>query len=105
MNHGLSENQIQIIKDILKKSARNIEKVCLFGSRAEGNYQKHSDIDIVIYGDIDETVEDRLWTYFYESLLPYKVDIRVYKHIQHAPLRNQIDKSEKLLFTKQELYQ
>ncbi|WP_146079996.1 nucleotidyltransferase domain-containing protein, partial [Brachyspira murdochii] len=43
---NLTENEIQIIKDILKKHIK-YGKVYLFGSRVKGTNKKFSDIDIV----------------------------------------------------------
>lgn len=103
MDHGLNAEQLQRVKSIFAKYAPHIEKVGLFGSRAKGHYNKHSDIDFVIYGDIDEDKADRLWAHFNESQLPYKVDISVYKHISYPPLKRHIDRCSKILFTKSDL--
>lgn len=103
-DHGLNERQIGIIKGILAATTPDIEKVSLYGSRATGEYKSHSDIDLVLYGDIKESVSDRLWTCFLESHLPYKVDISVYDHIAYPPLKRHIDQHGKTLLTKKELY-
>ena len=50
INHGLQEQQLEIIKDICRKFANCIDKVSLFGSRATGSYKSYSDIDLVVYG-------------------------------------------------------
>ena len=104
LNNGLSKSQLLMIKAILAQHSSAIEKVALFGSRANGKYKSHSDIDLVLYGDIDEKIADRLWTCFHESLLPYKVDISVYRHITYEPLLRHIDRNNNTLFTKEQLY-
>ena len=104
LNHGLNKNQIRIIRDILSRNVSNIDKVSLYGSRATGKYKNYSDIDLVLYGDIDETEADHLWTCFDESLLPHKVDVTVYQQITSSPLKHHIDQQAKTLFTKQQIY-
>ncbi len=51
-NHGLSKENVQIIKRIISNCIKNVEKVALFGSRAKGTFKKYSDIDLVLYGDV-----------------------------------------------------
>ena len=104
MNHGITQNDLQTIKNILASNCQNIEKVCLFGSRATGRFTKTSDIDLVLYGDISEQESDRIYTCFYESMIPHKVDIVAYQHIAHPPLKKQIDKEMKRLFSNEQLY-
>ena len=60
MDHGIQENYLESIKNILAENCQNIDKVCLFGSRATGNFTKTSDIDLVLYGYISEQESDRL---------------------------------------------
>lgn len=59
---GLPDN---VIKSIALEARKNrIKKVCLFGSRARGDYEEKSDIDLAVYGgdlaafrlDIEEAV-------------------------------------------------
>ena len=104
LSHGLNKDQIHIIRDIISRNVSDIDKVSLYGSRAMGKYKSNSDIDLVLYGDVDEAKADRLWTCFYESLLPYKVDVTVYQHITYPPLKRHIDQEAKTLFSKQKLY-
>ena len=51
INHGLQQNQLELIKNICKNFASHIDKVSFFGSRATGAYKDYSDIDIVLYED------------------------------------------------------
>ena len=75
-----------------------VESVALFGSRATGTYKSYSDIDLVLYGKLDEATLDRLWTCFQESSLPYKVDVKAYEMIHHPPLKEHIDRFARPLF-------
>ena len=100
LDHGLSEKQLQVIRETLEKFAPAVESVSVFGSRATGSYNRYSDIDLVLYGDLEEETIDRLWTCFHESSLPYKVDVTAYSLVKHPPLKEHIDRFAKPLFLK-----
>jgi uncharacterized protein len=91
LDHGLTQHQVKLIVSILRAYAKQIEKVCLFGSRATGSYRPNSDIDLVIHGQLDEKTADRLWTLFEESSLPFKVDVKLYHAVTYAPLKLHMD--------------
>ena len=97
IDHGLSENQVRLIKNILERFAPAVESVSVFGSRATGTYKSYSDIDVVLYGDFNEETVDRLWTCFAESWLPYNVDVTAYNLVTHPPLKEHIDRVAKPL--------
>ncbi len=97
--HGLTSPHLQIIKEILKPFAEHIERVALFGSRAQETHKPYSDIDLVLYGNLDEADADRLWTLFQESPLPFKVDVKVYHLMTYPPLKDHIDRVAQTLFT------
>lgn len=48
MQTGIKPKVIEEIKDIAQKCG--VRKVILFGSRARGDYQRASDIDLAVYG-------------------------------------------------------
>jgi len=75
-----------------------IDRVGLFGSRSTGLYRPNSDIDLVIYGSIDEKTMDRIFTLLNDSNLPIKVDLQVYDLIEYSPLKDHIDANVMLLF-------
>ena len=91
IDHGLSEKQLQIIKNVLAPFKGSISSVGLFGSRATCKYRPNSDIDIVLYGTLDEQTADRIFTLMNDSGLPIKVDIQVYHHITNPLLKSHID--------------
>ena len=96
--HGLSEDQLAIIKDIVSSHTDQIEKICLFGSRAKGTFEPTSDIDIVLYGaDLTQHDIDRLSSELDASDLAVSVDIMAYHLIDYPPLREHIKKVAKEL--------
>jgi predicted nucleotidyltransferase len=50
MKYGLSDKQLQEIKEILA-SYESVDKAVLFGSRAIDTYKEASDVDIAIKGE------------------------------------------------------
>ena len=101
--YGLSQQQLAVVRGILARFADKIDRAAVFGSRASGGYRPNSDLDLVLYGDIDERTADRIWTLFAESGLPFKVDVLVYHRIEEPALRRHIDLVAADLFTKEEL--
>lgn len=104
MSHGIEEKDLRAIRNILASNCQNIEKVCLFGSRATGHFKSTSDIDLVLYGNISEQESDRLYTCFHESMIPHKVDITTYQQVTYPPLKRHIDEVVKPLFSNGQLY-
>jgi predicted nucleotidyltransferase len=103
MDHGLTEHDLEIMKNILSFYKGKISHADLFGSRATGTYRKNSDIDLVLHGSLSEDEIDRIWTLFHESSLAVPVDVKSYELTDYSPLKEHIDKVGKTLFTKNEL--
>ena len=102
-NHGLTPAQLDRIKKILAPFAERIDQVVLFGSRASGTFRPSSDIDLALYGPIEEKDVDRLHTLFMESDLPVRVDVVKYQAINSVVLKQHIDQAGVNLFEKREL--
>jgi predicted nucleotidyltransferase len=100
---GITEKERRVLSAVLAPFANAITEVGIFGSRATGLARKNSDIDLVIYGDLDVKAERRLWTLLEDSDLPVSVDLVVYSRINSPLLKEQIDTVAAPLFTQQEL--
>ena len=103
LNHGLKQKHLDTLRRVLLPFSKKIEKVGLFGSRATGLYSSNSDIDLVIYGLVDEKTVDRIFTLLKDSNLPFKTDIQAYDLIKYLPLKKHIDINMVLLFTHKQL--
>ena len=101
--HGLSAAELATINAILAGYRQKIDQACLFGSRACGQYKAYSDIDLVLYGDLEECEVDLIYTLFDESNLGVRVDVQAYRHIQYPLLKRHIDAQAKVLFTRREI--
>ena len=102
-DHGLSDRQMAILREVLSGLSDRFDRVGLFGSRATGRARAASDIDLVVFGARDPRLTDTLFTLFDESGLPMTVDVVDYDRIDHLPLRQHIDAVAQPLFTAAEL--
>lgn len=92
MNFGLSETTCATIRRILEQHPA-VEKAVLYGSRAKGNYKNGSDIDLTLIGDaLDHTTLSAIAGELDESFIPHTVDLSLYADLNHAKLREHIDR-------------
>jgi predicted nucleotidyltransferase len=89
---GLPNATIAAIRAVLARFP-GVEKAVIYGSRAKGTHRDGSDIDLTLFGDhltattlgeIDEALDD--------LLLPYRFDLSLFAPIDHAPLREHIER-------------
>ncbi len=85
-NTGLPENAIKKIQHIFSLYPE-IERAYLYGSRAKGNFQSGSDIDLTIVGE--ELSTSRMLSIETELdnlLLPWEIDLCRYHTIENPEL-------------------
>jgi predicted nucleotidyltransferase len=81
MKYGLPQSAIQKINAVLSHYPR-VEKAVLYGSRAKGNYKNGSDIDLTLHGtELSLNVIYKILDDIDELLLPYTVDLSIFKDI------------------------
>lgn len=91
-NFGLPDKTLTTIRHILAECPA-VEKAILFGSQAKGNHRPGSDIDLTLIGDqLDLTILGELATRLEESPIPYQVDLSLWSRIDHAKLREHIER-------------
>ena len=99
MPYGLEINDVELIKNVLETNNK-VSKALLFGSRAKGNFEAGSDIDIAIKGaelKLNDVIDLRIA--FDELLLPYKFDIVIYYRISEPDLLDHINRVGIELYT------
>lgn len=96
-NFGLPDKTIKMIKNLFH-SYSEISEVKIFGSRAKGDYKTASDIDLAIFGVIDEKLLRHITFELDELSTPYKFDVLNYDTIDNEALKQNIDKYGKLLY-------
>ena len=88
---GLTDSERELICGVLRRHPEVIEAK-IFGSRAKGNSQPASDVDLALWGDIFPGVLNSIAGELDELPLPYTFDVQVYDAIRHQPLREHIDR-------------
>lgn len=91
--YGLSEETIVKIIETIKRCER-VEGILLYGSRAQGRYREFSDIDLTLTG-YSLTRDDliRIISELDDLLLPYEIDLSLYKDIDYTPLLREIQRT------------
>jgi predicted nucleotidyltransferase len=92
MNHGLSDSTVAKIQGVLARYPA-VEKAVLYGSRAKGNYKPGSDIDLTLVGStLSNRVLADIADELDELLLPYSIDLSIFADLNHAELREHIER-------------
>lgn len=99
MKFGLSDQTLDQLEKYFKQNTK-IEKVKIYGSRAMGNYQNGSDIDLAFWGNFDFSDIAHLSADLDELSTPYLFDVLDYNQISHQPLKEHINQYGKVLYEK-----
>ena len=100
LTFGLSPATLQKIRATLAQHP-DIQSAVIYGSRAKGNYKPGSDIDLTLLGEgldfddltaINEALE--------ELLLPYEIDLSLFRQIDNTSLREHIERVGKVLYAR-----
>lgn len=89
---GLAPTTIDAIRAVLASHPR-VKKALIYGSRAKGNFTPASDIDLALEGDgLDLRERMQIMDELDELLLPWMIDVAVIDRLDHAPLREHIER-------------
>jgi predicted nucleotidyltransferase len=95
---GLSEQTIEAIQKVLLKYPQ-VEKAVLYGSRAMGNFRPGSDIDLTLFGQsLDLSILHKIEDDLDDLLLPYKMDLSIYKQIKNPDFLDHIHRVGKVFY-------
>ena len=99
---GLKESDLLELHSIFTKYPE-IEKVIIFGSRAQGNHKQGSDVDIALIGHGVANILAKVWGELEdETKMPYFFDLVDYIN-SDIPIKNHIDEFGKELYVKAEM--
>jgi uncharacterized protein len=96
---GLSDAEQELIRGVLRRHDE-ITEAKIFGSRAKGNPQPNSDIDLALWGEISTSLVATIAGELDELPLPYTFDVQAYHAINHRPLREHIDRVGKTFYVR-----
>lgn len=101
LRFGLTDITIAKINAVFAKHPE-VEKVVLYGSRAKGNYRHGSDIDLTVFGNaLTYNQLGRIETEIDDLLLPYKMDISLYRQIDNPDLLDHIKRVGVVFYQRQ----
>lgn len=99
---GLPDKTIAIIRQILAEVPA-VKKAVIYGSRAKGNYKPGSDIDLTLYGEeLDLRIVGEIAARLDESPIPYQVDLSIFERLDHAGLREHIERVGVVFYQRRE---
>ena len=79
---GLTDSERALICGVLRPHPE-VAEAKIFGSRAKGNSQPASDIDLALWGNISQNVRNSIAGELDELPLPYTFDVQAYDAINH----------------------
>jgi len=88
---GFKTGDLETIIQAISKF-QGITKAVIFGSRAKGNYQAGSDVDMAIWATNNDSVLQLSGVLNDETLLPYKFDVLNYNTINSIELSEHINR-------------
>ena len=88
---GLTDAEREMIRAVLRRHA-DVTEARNFGSRAKGNFQPNSDIDLVLWGNLSVSAIATIAGELDELPLPYTFDVQAYDAIRYPPLHERIDR-------------
>ncbi len=88
---GLDDKTINAIKSVLKKYPQ-VSASKIFGSRALGTHRPNSDIDIVLYGELEDKTISLIKFDLDQLSTPYTYDVISYAAIDHPDLKDHINR-------------
>lgn len=88
---GLTDSEQELIRSVLRRH-KAVTEAKIFGSRAKGNFQPNSDIDLALWGNISLPAIAGIAGELDELPLPYTFDVQAYNAISYQPLREHIDR-------------
>lgn len=100
LRYGLTESVITRMTALFA-ALPEIERVMLYGSRAKGNFQNGSDIDLVIVGvSVSHSQLLSLENRLDDLLLPYSIDLSLLHQIENRELLDHIQRVGVVLYEK-----
>ena len=96
---GLTDAEQEMIRAVLRRHAE-VTEAKIFGSRAKGNFQPNSDIDLALWGTLSVSTIAAIAGELEELPLPYTFDVQAYDAINHQPLRGHIDRVGQMFYAR-----
>ena len=97
---GLKDGDIFSVTEIFKSDPR-ILGAAVFGSRAKGDYKPYSDVDIVLYGDLNPFDVERVIEELEELPLVYQFDVVAFGLVKNPDFRRHLERVAVSIYEKE----
>ena len=87
----LQPTELESLRSVFRRHPE-ISEVRLFGSRAKGNARPASDVDLAIWGQVDDRSVEAIAAELDELPLPYHYDVKSFASIKLQALREHIER-------------
>jgi len=94
---GLAKHQIGAITKVLAVFP-TVRAAAIYGSRASGRHTPGSDIDLVLFGDIDLETRNTIYLALDNLMLPWDIDLTIYGEVENPQLRMHIDRAGREIY-------
>ena len=91
MKVPLSSDELAMLCGVFRRHPE-VTQVRLFGSRAKGTHSPNSDIDLALWGAVDELRAQSIAAELDELPLPYRYDVLSFAAIKLPALREHIER-------------
>ena len=101
--HGLPEKTVAHLHEVFADHPQ-VDKAILYGSRAMGNYKKGSDIDLTLHGErLTYKALMKIAGEIDDLPIPYTVDLSIFDLLDHAKLKDHIERVGKTFYQKEKV--
>ncbi len=98
MSFGLKPEILNKIHQVFAQYPQ-VEQAIVYGSRAKGNYNPGSDIDLTLTGTaLNLNLLYKIATALDDLLLPYTIDLSIYEDIDNPDLRAHIERVGQIFY-------
>lgn len=100
MLYGLKDIELEKLTTLFVQNQR-IDSVILYGSRAKGNYEPFSDVDITLKGDsLTRSDLNKLSLAIDDLLFPYEFDVSIFHKLKNEKLIEHIERVGIVIYKK-----
>jgi predicted nucleotidyltransferase len=88
---ALQPAELEILRAVFARHPE-ISAVKLFGSRAKGTQRPESDVDLALWGEVDDLAAESIAAELDDLPLPYHYDVKPFASIKLQSLRDHIER-------------
>ena len=88
---GMTPHELSLLAGVFRRHPE-VRWVKVFGSRAKGTHTPHSDVDLAVWGDVDEVRAESIAAELDELPLPYRFEVKPFECVKLRLLREHIER-------------